>query len=131
MGVAMEERPTRLGVQVEAAPDAEPEEIAEATLQLRREIEELDVEAVEVPKAGQAPAGTRGAEVAALGALAVTVANSQLLGPVLAAIRSWLAGSPQRTVKLELDGDVLELSGISAADQRRLTEEWLRRHQSR
>ena len=131
MGVAMEERPTRLGVQVEAAPDAEPEEIAEATLQLRREIEELDVEAVEVPKAGQAPAGTRGAEVAALGALAVTVANSQLLGPVLAAIRSWLAGSPQRTVKLELDGDVLELSGISAADQRRLTEERLRRHQSR
>jgi hypothetical protein len=50
---------------------------------------------------------------------------------VLAAVRSWLAGSPQRSIKLELDGDTLELSGLSSKEQRRLVDEWLGRHESR
>jgi hypothetical protein len=33
---------------------------------------------------------------------------------VVAAVRSWLAGHPQRSIKLELDGDVLELTGLSS-----------------
>jgi hypothetical protein len=70
-------------------------------------------------------------ELAALGALLVTAARSQLLGSVVAAVRSWVAGSPNRSIKLELGGDVLELTGVSSAEQRRLTDEWLRRHESR
>jgi hypothetical protein len=53
-----------------------------------------------------------------------------MLGPVVAAIRSWLAGSRQRSIKLELDGDVLELTELSSEDQRRLADEWVRRHTS-
>jgi len=127
----MEERPPTLGIQVAVGPGANAEEVAEATLQLRRELLDLDVEAVELPRAGQPPPGTRAVELAALGALLVTVAQSQLLTPVVAAIRSWLAGAPQRSIKLELDGDVLELAGVSSKEQRRLTDEWLRRHESR
>jgi hypothetical protein len=124
----MEEQPATLAVQVAVGPDADAEEIAEATLQLRRELQDLDVEAVEVPRAGEPPPGTRAVELAALGALVVTVAKSPLLVPVVTAIRSWLRGAPERTIKLELDGDVLELSGLSSSEQRRLTDEWLRRH---
>jgi hypothetical protein len=124
----MEEQPATLAVQVTVGPDADAEEIAEATLQLRRELLDLDVEAVELPRAGEPPPGTRAVELAALGALVVTVAKSPLLGPVVAAIRSWIGGGPERTIKLELDGDVLELSGLSSTEQRRLTDEWLRRH---
>jgi hypothetical protein len=124
----MEEQPATLAVQVAVGPDTDAEEIAEATLQLRRELLDLDVEAVELPRAGEPPPGTRGMELAALGALVVTVAKSPLLVPVVAAVRSWLAGAPDRTIKLELDGDVLELSGLSSDEQRRLTDEWLRRH---
>jgi hypothetical protein len=124
----MEEGPATLGVQLAVGPDDDAEEVAEATLQLRRELLDLDVEAVELPSGGEPPPGTRAVELAALGALVVTAAKSQLLGPVVAAIRSWLAGAPQRTVKLELDGDVLELTGVSSKEQRRLTDEWLRRH---
>ena len=124
----MEEQPATLAVQVAVGPDTDAEEIAEATLQLRRELLDLDVETVELPRAGEPPPGTRGMELAALGALVVTVAKSPLLVPVVAAVRSWLAGAPDRTIKLELDGDVLELSGLSSNEQRRLTDEWLRRH---
>jgi hypothetical protein len=49
----------------------------------------------------------------------------------VAAVRSWLGGSGQRTVKLEMDGDLLELTGVSSKEQRRLTDEWLRRHAAR
>jgi hypothetical protein len=124
----MEERPATLGIQVAVGPDTDAEEVADATLQLRRELLDLDVEAVDLPQAGEPPPGTRAVELAALGALAVTVAQSQLLGPMVAAVRSWLAGAPQRSIKLELDGDVLELTGLSSKEQRRLTDEWLRRH---
>ena len=127
----MEEQPATLGIQVAVGPDADPEEVAEATLQLRRELLDLDVEAVELPRGGAPPPGTRAVELAALGALVVTVGQSPLLGPVLAAVRSWLAGSPQRSIKLELDGDTLELSGLSSNEQRRLVDEWLGRHESR
>jgi hypothetical protein len=61
----------------------------------------------------------------------ITVTQSPLLGPVVAAVRSWLAGSPQRRIKLELDGDALELTGLSSKEQRRLVDEWLSRHESR
>jgi hypothetical protein len=127
----MEERPATLGIQVAVGPDADAEEVADATLQLRRELLDLDVEAVELPAAGEPPPGTRAVELAALGALVVTIAQSPLLGPVVAAVRSWLAGSPQRSIKLELDGDTLELTGLSSKEQQRLVDEWLRRHESR
>lgn len=74
---------------------------------------------------------TREVELAALGALLVSVTQSQLLAPVLAAVRSWLGGSPQRSIKLELEGDTLELTGISSTEQRRLVDEWLQRHTPR
>ena len=127
----MDEGLATLGIQVAAGPDAAAEEVAEATRRLRRELLELDVEAVEPATAGEAPPGTRGVELAALGALVVTLAKSQVLAGILAAVRSWLAGQQQRSVKLELDGDVLELTGVSSAEQRRLAEEWLRRHAGR
>jgi hypothetical protein len=64
----MEERPATLGIQVELGPDADAEEVAEATLQLRRELLDLDVDSVNLAAAGQPPPGTRGVELAALGA---------------------------------------------------------------
>lgn len=130
-GVAMEERPTALGIQVAVESGADAEEVAEATLQLRRELLDLDVESVEIPRTGDPPPGSRAVDLAALGTLVVTVAQSQLLGSVVAAVGSWLAGSRQRSIKLELGGDVLELTGVSSDEQRRLTDEWLRRHESR
>src|SRR6266702_8314843 len=127
----MEERSATLGIQLAIGPDTDTEETAEATLQLRRELLDLDVEAVELPRAGEPPPGTRAVELAALGALAITLSQSQLLTHVVAAVRSWLAGQQQRSIKLELGVDVLEMPGVSSTEQRRMVDEWLRRHESR
>lgn len=126
----MDER-TTLAIHLVVGPESDAQEVADATLRLRRELLDLDVEAVEMARAGEPPPGTRAVEVAALGALVVSVAKSQVLVNVVAAVRSWLGSQQQRSIKLELDGDVLELTGVSSKEQRRLAEEWLQRHTSR
>jgi len=129
--VVEEAQPLRLNVQVSVGPDGLADEVAEAALQVRRELLSLDVADVATPTAREAPPGSRGLELAALGALVVTIARSQLLDSVLGTVKSWLAGSRQRSIRLELNGDVLELTGVSSKEQRRLTEEWLRRNENR
>jgi hypothetical protein len=42
-------------------------------------------------------------------------------------VRRWTSRSAGRTVKIELDGDLLELSHASRDQQRKLVEDWLRR----
>lgn len=127
----MTERPASLHIEVALGSDADPEEVAQAALTLRRELLDLDVRGVEVPRTGQAPPGSRAVDLAAVSALLVNIAESQLLPAVLAAVRSWLAGSSRRRIKLELGGDVLELNGVSSREQRRLADEWLGRHTGR
>ena len=121
--------PARIGISLTGGQEADAEAVAEATRQLRRELLELDVDSVDVPRSEDPPPGSRGADVAALGALVVTIAQSPLLGSVVDTVQSWLDRSRQGTIKLELGGDVLELTGVSSDEQRRLTDEWLRRHQ--
>jgi hypothetical protein len=123
--------PAKLDVQVDLGSEAEAEEVAEATLQLRRELLDLDVEAVELARAGEPPPGARAVDFIALGTLVVTIANSGLLNAVVAGMRSWLGGHPQRSIKLKLGGDVLELTGVSSEEQRRLVDAWLRRNARR
>jgi Effector Associated Constant Component 1 len=127
LGRAMEDASKALSIQVAVGPEGDAEDIAEATLQLRQELLDLDV-AVEVPRAGEPPPGARAVGLPAIDALLVTLGQSQLLAAVVAAVQSWLSRSRQRSIKLQLGGDILELTGLPSAEQRRLTDEWLRRH---
>ena len=127
----MDEHAATLDVKVTVGPDGDAEELAQATRQLRSELLDLDVDSVETPPTGEPPPGSRAVDVATLGALVVNMADSQLLAAVIGTVRSWLAGSSRRSIKLGLGGDVLELTGVSSKEQRRLTDEWLARHTSR
>ncbi len=105
--------------------------MTEATLQLRQELLEFDVDAVELAHVGEPPPGTRAVDFVALGALVVTLANSKILSAVVGALGAWVGRQPQRSIKLKLGGDDIELSGVSSDEQRRLAEAWLRRHTKR
>jgi hypothetical protein len=118
----------RLSLKVELEPgeDAGADEHDELTRALREELLELDVEAVERP-ADAAPEGARGVDAVALGTLLVTLGQGAL-GIVTSAIGRWVARRGGRSVTLELDGDRIELSGVSEEDQRRLIETFVARH---
>jgi hypothetical protein len=113
---------------------ADAERVDLLTGHLRRDLDQLDVDDVRRLPDGLAPPGTRAFDVAVVGGLIVSLGTSaQALGSVLAAVRSWLSRSPGpvRTVRLELDGDVLELSQASASEQERLIELFASRHVDR
>jgi hypothetical protein len=105
-------------------------DLERSTIQLRQELGELDVVDVSPLSGGPAPDGSRSASVAALGALTVALQPSaKLLLSLVQTVRGWLArGSGNRTVRIEVGGDVLELTGTSSKVQDRLVDEWIRTH---
>jgi len=110
--------------------EVEPEQLDELARSLRRELLELDVDDVEPATAGAAPAGTRGLELAVIGALLVKAqASGELLGKVVGVLRHWLRAAPQapaRTVRVTLGDRTLELGNATDEQQQQLVEEFLR-----
>ena len=118
-----------LQIQIGLQSDADPAELDEATRRLRSRLLELDVDRVERPTAGEAPPGARAAELIELGGLVVSLArNFGTVASVIVALQSWLARDRGRSIRLELDGDALELSGISSDEQERLIAAFISRH---
>ena len=110
---------------------ADAERLDTLTGYLRSELLQLDVEDVSRVQAGDAPPGARAIDVVALGGLIVSLGRTATgLKEVVATVRRWLAGGDgvRRTVKIEIDGDTLELSEVSAAEQNRLVDLFVRRH---
>jgi hypothetical protein len=56
------------------------------------------------------------------------VASAEALAGIIGGVRSWLGRNRVRSVKLTLDGDTLEVTGVSSAEQDRLIEMWVTRH---
>jgi hypothetical protein len=115
-----------------AEDDADSERLAELARYLRSELLELDVEDVSALSGGSGPPpGSRAFGAAEISGLLVMLGQSaEGLRSVVAAVTAW-AGRGQgtrRTVRLELDGDALELSQASAADQERLISLFVSRH---
>ncbi|MEU0096005.1 hypothetical protein [Kribbella sp. NPDC006257] len=117
----------RLGVVEAGSDDARLEELA---LMLRQELLALNVRSVEPYAEGEAPDGSRSALAAIAGVLTVSLQPGlQVMGAVVAVVRDWLRRSDSgRTVKIAIDGDVIELTGASDDVQQRLVDAWVKKH---
>ncbi|MEH1128392.1 hypothetical protein [Micromonospora sp. CPCC 206061] len=114
-----------------AEDGASAERLDTLTGYLRQELLELDVDDVRRATGGAAPPGTRAVDIVALGGLVVTLGRTAAgLKDVVTAVRRWLSRGDgvRRTVKIEIDGDMLELSEVSAAEQDRLITLFVSRH---
>jgi hypothetical protein len=111
----------------DGAPDDEA--LAESALALGLDLAELDVEEVVPASAGGAPAGAKGVELLALGGLLVKLGRSTgVLGDVVDAIRDWVGRTGTRSVKMTVDGDVVEITGASTTEVKQLIDAWVERH---
>jgi len=118
-----------LTMEVEATADTDAEELALLTNRLRLELLGLDVEAVYWASGGQAPDSSKGVgPLAAAGLVVQFVLRQDLLQSIIDGVRSWLGRQHARSIKLTLDGDSLELTGVTSAEQDRLVELWVTRH---
>jgi hypothetical protein len=85
--------------------------------------------ALRLAQAGDSPEGTRAADVITIGTLIVTAITSRpILTSILGMIRAYLQVSKARSIKIQLDGDSLEVTGLRLDDQRRLIESFIDRH---
>jgi hypothetical protein len=99
---------------------ADLERLDALTGYLRQELLLLDVDDVIALPIEEVPSGARGVGAVTVGALLIDLGSAaQSLSAVVLAVRDWLtrSGRTHRSVRLELGGDVLELSDASAADQ--------------
>jgi hypothetical protein len=107
---------------------ADASRLEDLSLALRQDLLELDVDDVQPLRTGEAPAGTRAIDVAAVGALLVSLSSSAgAVTRVVDMLRGWLTrGSGGRTVELSIGDKTLKLSGASSEQQDRLVQEFLR-----
>lgn len=106
------------------------EALAECASMLGEEISQLDVDEVSGASEGNAPPGAKGVELMAVGALVVKLGRSQkLLNRLIDVVRDWLTRNDADSVRMEIDGDVLEITGsVSAAERKALIDTWVQRH---
>ncbi len=110
-----------------AETGADSEELAGLADALRGQLLELDVRDVR-SVTGEAPEGTRAVGVAEIGTLLVTLGRSGLLGAIVSTLRSWLGARADRSIKIEMDGDTLEITRATQEQQRQLIDAWVARH---
>src|SRR5579859_2706825 len=98
---------------------ADAERLATLSGYLRLELLQLEIENVVALPVGDVPPGARGSGAVSAGALLVALGQSaQGLRSVVSVVMDWLrrGNGTARSVRLELDGDALELSRASKAD---------------
>jgi hypothetical protein len=109
------------------AMDSE-EQLAEAAQRLRAQLLTLEVDSVEPYGQGLTPAGAKGL-AAVVGWLTVRLGNEGL-GSLVAAVAAW-ATRTGHSIEIIYDGDVLKVSGVTAAQQQRVIDDFLARHAPR
>jgi hypothetical protein len=103
--------------------------VAEQAAMLCQELAQLDVDEVGSVAEGVAPPGTKGIELLALGGLFVKFARShKILSQVVDSVRDWLTRNEAESVRMTIDGDVLEITGATTDERRVLIESWVQRH---
>jgi hypothetical protein len=117
----------KLRLHVGIGSDADAAELDAMTSSLREELLNLDIDTVGRPPGRQPPPGARAVDLPTLGTLLV-VAHREAVGALVQTLISWIGRRRSRSVKVELDGDVLELSNASVGEQRHAAEAFFARH---
>lgn len=107
--------------------NADPARLDELSAALRHELLDLGVDDVERVTAGDAPPGTRGPELAAVGALLVVFQESlPLITGMVGLIRTWLGSARgARAVELTIGDHTLKIDSASPEQQDRLIDEFV------
>jgi hypothetical protein len=122
---------SQLLVEIDFGAGADPEGRYRLAHRLRAELLDLDVASVHFAADGVAPGNAKGSASGGFleaGGLVVRLAGPAVLQSVVSSVWSWLTRQRCRSVKLVLDGDTLELCGVSSAEQKRLIDLWVARH---
>lgn len=80
----------------------------------------------ERPTLGEPVPGRRGAEQGVADVVATLTGSATVLERVLAALRKWLSGRPQRTVEATIGDASIKITGLSSVNEDRIVEAFVR-----
>jgi hypothetical protein len=114
-----------------AESGSDRDRLDQLTRLLRDELSHLDTVDVRRASSQAAPPGARGVDAQTVSTLAVALMGSGGLTALVTAARAWLDRGHEapRNIRMEVDGDVLELSGATSTEQDRLVSLFLDRHE--
>lgn len=119
-----------MNIEINAEEDLDSEDVHDLTTKLREQLLELgDIETVNFKAAEQVPEHTKDGGAVSLGALIVTLAASGgVFTSLIGMLQAWLTTHERRSVVLEIDGDKVEVKGITSKEQKKLIDVWINRH---
>ncbi len=123
----MREGSRQLTLRIDGGPDSDREELDSLASQLRCRLLELDVETVEHVRSDQIPPGAKPVDALTIGALIVTL-TPVAVKAVVGLVQTWLQHRPVRSATIVIDGDCLELTNPSRADQHQLVQAFIDAH---
>ncbi|WP_052809470.1 hypothetical protein [Streptomonospora alba] len=113
-----------------SSDDTHAEDLADLIAALHNELLQLDVAEVRPLRAGPPPAGARAEWGIDLGSLAVVAdASVETLSRIVRSLRAWRdRAEPRPSIRLEIGGDVVEISEASAEQAEQSLQLFLQRH---
>jgi hypothetical protein len=117
----------RAEVSIDAGQDADDEELARLSRQLRAELLDLDVERVDYAE-GTVPDGAKSGTAVSLGTLVVTLSDSAVLAAAVGVLRAWVRRGSGRKVTVTLGRDKLEIKGTLDEREAGLISKFLDQH---
>ena len=118
------DRFTRLELEVEVGSGTDALPLG----QLADRLQTAGVDRARSPEVDVPESGVRGGELGAPGTLLLTLAGSgEMLRVVVDTVRSWLLGARARSAKLTIDGDSIEVTGLTSRKQDELIRLWAER----
>jgi hypothetical protein len=118
-----------LSVQITAGPDSDEEELDRLSLDLRRELLELDVDSVVRASNGPAPSNARAGGTSLPDVLVVSLSNSTVLVSMIHLLSWWIKRGAGREAKVRIGKNVIEIDSASAEDKAQLIQSWLDWHE--
>ena len=123
----MVDKVIELSLRINPISEVEDKEFEDVAQRLRKDILEVDVEGVDLIRTQESPAGARSGDVLSLGSLLITlVSSSGVLPSLINTVQSWLKRNEGHSITLEVNGDKLEVTGISSLRQQQLIDRWLK-----
>ena len=116
-----------MSIKIGEDPEAGDVDIDSSARQLRRELLELEVDAVQSAP-GVAETGAKGGSELT-GVLVVTLSNSTTLVAMMGLLKTWLKRRQGRKIKVTIGENSLELDQLSSTDQARLISSWIDWHE--
>jgi hypothetical protein len=116
----------QLKVQIKPEEADDKQEIDSLSRNLRGDLLHLDVEDVQLLYE-KPPSGSRALDGVALGSMVVDIVSGGAIKEVTQTVQAWIQRNENRSITLEIDGDKIDVKGISGKDQGKIIDAWVMR----